>query len=62
MVTLVGAHNTRGLFMYLFPGIVGLGRIGQGVHQRLKPFGVSKFLYSGRQRKNPGRLSYLLVP
>lgn len=33
-------------------GIVGLGRIGQGVHQRLKPFGVSKFLYTGRERKS----------
>jgi len=32
-------------------GIVGLGRIGQAVRDRLVPFGVSKFIYSGRTRK-----------
>lgn len=32
-------------------GIVGLGRIGMGVAQRLKPFGVKRFLYSGNTEK-----------
>uniref|UniRef100_G3UJ67 Glyoxylate reductase/hydroxypyruvate reductase n=1 Tax=Loxodonta africana TaxID=9785 RepID=G3UJ67_LOXAF len=30
-------------------GIIGLGRIGQAVARRLKPFGVQRFLYTGRQ-------------
>ncbi|XP_045418428.1 glyoxylate reductase/hydroxypyruvate reductase isoform X1 [Lemur catta] len=30
-------------------GIIGLGRIGQAIARRLKPFGVQKFLYTGRQ-------------
>ncbi|EDL98799.1 rCG54768, isoform CRA_b [Rattus norvegicus] len=30
-------------------GIVGLGRIGQAIARRLKPFGVQRFLYTGRQ-------------
>nr|XP_003470926.2 glyoxylate reductase/hydroxypyruvate reductase isoform X2 [Cavia porcellus] len=32
-------------------GIVGLGRIGQAIARRLKPFGVQRFLYAGRQPK-----------
>ncbi|XP_074061649.1 glyoxylate reductase/hydroxypyruvate reductase [Macrotis lagotis] len=32
-------------------GIIGLGRIGQAIAHRLKPFGVEKFLYTGRQPK-----------
>ncbi|XP_055434528.1 glyoxylate reductase/hydroxypyruvate reductase isoform X1 [Bubalus kerabau] len=30
-------------------GIIGLGRIGQAIARRLKPFGVRRFLYTGRQ-------------
>nr|XP_036852440.1 glyoxylate reductase/hydroxypyruvate reductase isoform X3 [Manis javanica] len=30
-------------------GIIGLGRIGQAIARRLKPFGVHRFLYTGRQ-------------
>ena len=32
-------------------GIVGLGNIGQAVMGRLQPFGVTRFVYSGRGRK-----------
>ena len=32
-------------------GIVGLGNIGQAVMARLQPFGVRRFLYWGRARK-----------
>jgi len=32
-------------------GIVGFGRIGMAVMQRLKPFGVGSFLYTGRSKK-----------
>ncbi|XP_025893868.1 glyoxylate reductase/hydroxypyruvate reductase [Nothoprocta perdicaria] len=32
-------------------GIIGLGRIGQAVARRLKPFGVKKFLYTGSRPK-----------
>ncbi|KAL7988556.1 hypothetical protein Chor_007475 [Crotalus horridus] len=32
-------------------GIIGLGRIGQAVAHRLKPFGVKRFLYSGHHPK-----------
>ncbi|XP_026722697.1 glyoxylate reductase/hydroxypyruvate reductase, partial [Athene cunicularia] len=32
-------------------GIIGLGRIGQAVARRLKPFGVRRFLYTGSRPK-----------
>nr|XP_019584823.1 PREDICTED: glyoxylate reductase/hydroxypyruvate reductase [Rhinolophus sinicus] len=32
-------------------GIIGLGRIGQAIARRLKPFGVQRFVYTGRQPK-----------
>ncbi|XP_032062611.1 glyoxylate reductase/hydroxypyruvate reductase [Aythya fuligula] len=32
-------------------GIIGLGRIGQAVARRLKPFGVKNFLYTGSRPK-----------
>jgi len=32
-------------------GIVGLGRIGYGVAQRLRPFAVSRVLYTGHREK-----------
>ncbi|KAL4211201.1 FtsJ-like methyltransferase-domain-containing protein [Rhizopus microsporus] len=32
-------------------GIVGLGRIGEAVAHRLKAFGISRIVYTGRQRK-----------
>jgi len=32
-------------------GIVGLGRIGEGVLKRLEPFNVKRFLYTGRSEK-----------
>ncbi|KAK8394834.1 hypothetical protein O3P69_005954 [Scylla paramamosain] len=35
-------------------GIFGMGRIGQGVVQRLQGFSVHKFIYSGRSPKKEG--------
>ncbi|KAM8961437.1 glyoxylate reductase/hydroxypyruvate reductase-like [Pelodytes ibericus] len=32
-------------------GVIGLGRIGLAVSRRLAPFGVKKFLYTGRQAR-----------
>ncbi|KAG1462962.1 hypothetical protein G6F46_003131 [Rhizopus delemar] len=32
-------------------GIVGLGRIGEAVAYRMKAFGISRIIYSGRKRK-----------
>ncbi|KAJ1904526.1 hypothetical protein IWQ60_012432 [Tieghemiomyces parasiticus] len=37
-------------------GIVGLGRIGEGVAQRLRGFGVSRILYSGRRPREEAAL------
>jgi glyoxylate/hydroxypyruvate reductase len=36
-------------------GIVGFGRIGQGVARRLNAFSVNRILYSGRSEKPEGR-------
>ena len=35
-------------------GIFGLGRIGQAVMARLRPFGVARFIYSGRGKRDDG--------
>ncbi|XP_053144827.1 glyoxylate reductase/hydroxypyruvate reductase isoform X2 [Hemicordylus capensis] len=39
-------------------GIIGLGRIGQAVARRLKPFGVNKFLYTGRHPRPEGAAEF----
>ena len=36
--------------MNFISGIVGLGRIGQTVQKMLQPFGVQKFVYTGRHK------------
>ncbi|XP_062516313.1 glyoxylate reductase/hydroxypyruvate reductase-like [Corticium candelabrum] len=36
-------------------GIVGLGRIGQAVAERIRPFGVSTILYTGRTAKQEAK-------
>jgi len=41
-------------------GIYGMGRIGQAVMKRLEPFGVSKFLYSGRGKRADGKIKIRL--
>ncbi|KAH8550000.1 glyoxylate reductase [Umbelopsis sp. PMI_123] len=45
-------------------GVVGLGRIGEAVAHRLKAFGISKILYSGRSEKPEAskRLQAQFVP
>lgn len=35
-------------------GIVGFGKIGEGVAKRLKPFEIGKLLYSGHNVKPQG--------
>lgn len=37
-------------------GILGLGRIGQGVMQRLQGFGIKRFIYSGRSQRPQGKV------
>ncbi|XP_038259494.1 glyoxylate reductase/hydroxypyruvate reductase isoform X2 [Dermochelys coriacea] len=39
-------------------GIIGLGRIGQAVAHRLKPFGVKKFLYTGSRPKPENAMEF----
>ena len=45
-------------------GVVGMGRIGQAVAERLAPFGVKQFFYSGRTPKPRAeeKLNAKLVP
>uniref|UniRef100_A0A4X2KSA8 Glyoxylate reductase/hydroxypyruvate reductase n=1 Tax=Vombatus ursinus TaxID=29139 RepID=A0A4X2KSA8_VOMUR len=45
-------------------GIIGLGRIGQAIARRLKPFGVQKFLYTGRRprAKEAAEFQAVFVP
>lgn len=35
-------------------GIVGLGGIGQAIVKRLKPFQVTRFVYTGHREKREG--------
>ncbi|KAI7895510.1 D-isomer specific 2-hydroxyacid dehydrogenase [Mucor mucedo] len=43
-------------------GIVGLGRIGEAVGDRLKAFGIGRVIYSGRSEKPGNRLGAEFVP
>ncbi|KAG2209485.1 hypothetical protein INT47_008329 [Mucor saturninus] len=43
-------------------GIVGLGRIGEAVGDRLKAFGIGRVIYSGRSEKPRNRLGAEFVP
>jgi lactate dehydrogenase-like 2-hydroxyacid dehydrogenase len=45
-------HETLNKF---FLGIIGLGRIGQTVQKMLTPFGVAKFVYTGRSQVSSGK-------
>lgn len=41
---------------------MGLGRIGEAVGDRLKAFGISRIIYSGRSEKPDNKLGAEFVP